>query len=98
MTQLYYTPPEDSLFEEVRKRAMELWHIVDSDNDKYGYATGKCDRIKDIKNVEDNFMYIVSMFDMGNQAMLAQIISKEARVAIRERMIDGGSPSHFIVF
>ena len=96
--ELYYTPPSDEVFEEVRAKAMILWTIVDSDNDKFGYATGKIARIKDIENVQDNLMYIVAMFDIFNQQLLAEELSGEACREIRVRMIDGGQPEHLIVF
>lgn len=95
---LYYTPPLDDQFEEVKKEAINLWKEVDSDNDKYGYASGKISQIKDIKNVLDNFMYMIAMFDIGNQTILAVRLSKETRLAIRERMTDGGTPFDYIRF
>lgn len=98
MTQLYYTPPTEDAFNEVKVRSIELWKEVDTDNDKFGYATEKINRIKDIHNVGDNFMYMVAMFDQGNQELLAEKLSEETRTAIRERMIDGGSEPQYIVF
>jgi len=98
MTKLYYTPPRQELFEAVKSRAMELWKEVDTDNDKYGYATSKINQIKDIENVGDNFMYIVAMFDINNQRKLADRLAQETRDAVRERMIDGGNPEEYIVF
>jgi len=98
MTKLYYTPPRQELFEAVKSRAMELWKEVDTDNDKYGYATSKINQIKDIENVGDNFMYMVAMFDINNQRKLADRLAQETRDAIRERMIDGGNPEEYIVF
>ncbi len=98
MAELYYTPPTDDLFIELKEAAMELWKEVDSDNDKYGYATEKVNRIKDIQNVSDNFMYIVAMFDDNNQRKLANKLGSETRTAIRERMIDGGTPEFLVPF
>jgi hypothetical protein len=98
MKNLYYTPPADELFTEVKKKAIELWYEVDTDNDKYGYASEKVSRIENIENIEDNFMYMVAMFDIENQALLAQKLSLEARLAIRERMVEGGTPDYYIVF
>ncbi len=98
MTQLYYTPPTDEQFNELKEKAMELWKEVDSDNDKFGYATEKINRIKDIENVSDNFMYMVAMFDQGNQALLAYKLSEDTRKEIRERMIDGGMELYYIPF
>lgn len=94
---LYYTPPEDELFEEVREKAMEVWHEVSPD-DAFGYRTGKINRIKNIGNIKDNFMYMVAMFDIVNQRRLAEKLSSRARRQIRVRMLDGGNLIEYIVF
>lgn len=94
MTKLYYSPPSDTLFEEVKEACISLWKAVDTDNDKYGYATSKINAIKDIKNVGDNFMYMVAMFDPNNQESLSFNLSGEANKAIIDRLIDGGQPEY----
>jgi len=43
-------------------------------------------------------MYIVAMFDVDNQTLLANRLTNETRKAIRDRMIDGGSPEYLIAF
>lgn len=86
---LYYTPPSDQAFEEVKREAIKLWREVDSDGDKYGYASEKIGRIKDIANIEDNAMYIVAMFDPSNRHTLISRLSEETKHAIEERIIDG---------
>jgi len=98
MSNLYYTPPEDKIFDEVKLMSMELWHEIDSDNDKYGYASSKIDVIKDIDNAGDNLMFMVAMFDIYNQDRLAQKLTMDARIAIRERMLDGGMSNDYIHF
>jgi len=98
MARLYYTPPTEEQFNEVKEKSMELWKEVDTDNDKYGYISGKINAIKDIKNVQDNFMYMIAMFDINNQGKLAEKLSDETRLAIRERMIDDGNPEEYIPF
>jgi hypothetical protein len=98
MSKLYYTPPTQKAFDEVKEKAMELWKEVDTDNDKYGYASEKINAIKDIRNIEDNFMYMVAMFDENNQRKLANRLAQETKDAIRERMIDGGSSEEYLVF
>ena len=92
---LYYTPPKEKYFNEVKEKAIEVWGTYDDD---FGYASEKIAMIIDIKNIGDNFMYIVAMFDINNQEKLANKLSDGCRKAVRERMIDGGSPSGFIVF
>jgi len=95
---LYYTPPSDEQFNELKEKAIMLWKIVDRDNDKYGYATEKISRIKDIPNVSDNFMYMVAMFDSVNQTALGMSLSLETKMALRERLISGGMPEEYINF
>jgi len=84
---LYYTAPEDKIFEEVKSKAIEIWKTYDN---KFGYVDEKVDRIKEIRNVKDNLMYIVAMFDSYNQFKLSAMISPESRQAIHDRIIDGG--------
>lgn len=92
---LYYTPPSNEIFEEIKAEAIKIWQGYDNE---YGYATDKVARIKDIKNIKDNAMYIVAMFDSENQKRLAENLSEIARKEIRNRMIDGGNPEFLIPF
>lgn len=88
MISLYYTPPSDKIFNEVKQKAIAMWRTKD---DTHGYATEKISYIEDIKNVSDNVMYIVAMFDLSNKAELANTLSPEAKAEIRNRLIDGGA-------
>lgn len=93
MSRLYYTPPTDDIFNEVRNCAIQIWRGYD---DTYNYATEKISRIEDIGNVGDNLMYIVAMFDMPNQTKLGAMLSEDARDAIFRRMLDGGNDMRYI--
>jgi len=86
--ELYYTPPSDEIFEEVRQKAMEQWRDTVSHPK---YIQEKIDRIEHIKNIGDNFMYIVMMFDMHHQWRLAQRLSEEANRAISDRLQESDS-------
>lgn len=87
--ELYYTPPSDEIFEEVKDVAIQIWSRYDNE---YGYVDEKINRIKDIPNVSDNFMYMVAMFDTWNQRLLSSIITKEAFNAISDRYMSGYDP------
>lgn len=95
MSELYYTPPSDEIFEEVRAKAMIVWERYDDD---FGYVTKKKDQIKDLQNIRDNFMFIVAMFDIHNQAILSSMLTDEARLAIAGRFKDGGAPDIYNPF
>lgn len=90
---LYYTAPRDDLFEEMKRECIAQWRTFDN---SYGYVDEKVGRIKDIKNVEDNFMYMLAMFDqMGQTAVIARL-SPAAKVAVRERLVAGGNYDYYI--
>ena len=86
MENLYYTPPSDEVFEEMKAKSIALWNTYDN---SYGYATEKVARIKYIHNVSDNFMYMLAMFDHVNQRKIKDELSEEAIAAIDER-----APNH----
>ena len=94
MQRLYYTPPSDEIFEEVKKASISIWAGYEDER----YVNEKVSRIKDINNISDNMMYMVAMFDIYNQKALSKLLSEEAKIAIRERMIDGGNPEYLIPF
>lgn len=98
MKDLYYTPPSDDIFEEVKTKAIELWTERYPEETSPFYAQEKINRIKNIKNVEDNIMFIFAMFDYSNQRLLAGKLTDEAGTAIRARMVAGGQPVDLIPF
>ena len=95
MTELYYTAPSDEIFKEVQEAAIRIWMTYD---DTYGYATEKAECVKNLTNVSDNLMYIVGMFDLPNQGRLGNELGEEAKLAIRERLLEGGAPEELIAF
>jgi len=90
---LYYKAPKDKVFREVKRACIALWMLNRGQFDKE-----KTDRIKDLKNISDNFMYMVAMFDMKNQTLLAGVLSKEAKRKISDRLKAGGTPDCFNKF
>ena len=93
MTKLYYTPPTNEQFNELKEKAIEVWKKYDN---KHGYVDEKVNSIKDIQNVGDNFMYILSMYDIFNQKKVISKLSNETKKAIRIRMIDGGNDESYL--
>lgn len=90
MSKLYYTAPSDEIFNEVKSKAISLWNTRYPEETSPHYAKEKTSRIENLKNIEDNMMYIVAMFDSDNQRELSRMISMEASMAIGDRMVDGG--------
>ena len=94
-TELYYIPPDQALFDELKAACIELWKTYD---DTYNYATNKVSQINSLYNISGNFMDMVSMFDIINQVILAGKLSEECSTAIRERMLAGGADPKYVVF
>ncbi len=81
--ELYYTAPSDDIYNDMKDNAIDLWTTYD---DKFKYATEKINRIKDLENITDNFMYIYAMFDPINQQKLRVMLQPETIAAIDERL------------
>jgi len=91
---LYYTAPRDEVFNEMKKACTEVWgEYADSPG---GYMKGKVDRIRDIANVQDNFMYMLAMFDTGNQAKVICLLSQETKNEVKKRLIAGGNDIYYL--
>ncbi len=91
---LYYTPPPQEDFEDMKKAAIEIW----SEYDNQDYKDEKIGAIKEIENVRDNFMYMLAMFDIHNQRKVGDLVSDNTKEALRARLIDGGNPEWAMPF
>ena len=94
MTQLYYTPPEDRSFMDMQSAAMEIWGQYK--NSPGDYYKEKTDRIRTLKNVGDNFMYMFAMFDMSNQRKVVEKLDDRTKYELFERLVDGGNDEAYI--
>lgn len=92
---LYYIPPSEEIFNELKQKCIELWYTMD---DTIGYATEKVSKFKNIENIGDNFMYMVAMFDMENQRKLSMTLSRIVNKAISDRLKSAGVDPMYNVF
>lgn len=95
MNNHYYDAPNDEAFDELKACAIEVWQTKDN---THGYVNEKVGKIKDLKNVGDNFMYMVAMFDIGNQILLAQKLSEDTKHEVFTRLVAGGDVYTFMYF
>ncbi len=89
MTKLYYVPPPEKQFEELKEKCIEIW-----EKPEYlpgGYSKEKTSQIKRMKNIKDNFMYMVAMLDDPQQTELANNLSLKTRIAVRDRLRSANS-------
>lgn len=72
-----FKKPSDEVFDEVKQKSIEVWK--ENHSDEFGYVTEKVNSIKDVENVGDNILFIVSKFDTTNKARLFLKLNHEAR-------------------
>jgi len=90
---LYYTAPSDESFEDMKRAAMEVWEQYKDDVLYYDEKTG---RVRDIKNIRDNFVYIFAMFDINNQQKCVRLLQPETIEDLRVRLLDGGNSPQYL--
>ena len=86
-TKLYYTPPKDKYFDELKSACIKYWNTFDN---TYGYATEKLNYINSLENVDGNFMVMVKMFHPLAWEVIAKLLSLETRNHISIRLEAGG--------
>jgi len=92
MKDIYYIAPDDASFNDMKQAAETVWRSMDN---TYGYVDEKLNRIKDIQNISDNFMYLLGMFDTDNQLKVISLLNDVTKAGLRARMISGGNDEHY---
>ena len=88
MSKLYYTPPPDEAFEDMKTVATSIWlggekFDLPKREGSYGYIDEKLECI-DRPNVGGNFMYILAMF---HQLLQERVISRLDERTVHEVVI-----------
>ena len=78
---IFYTPPPQKIFEEVKIAVKKVWAF-------YNPYHEKIEIINKIQNISSNFMGIIQTLDINNQKKLSKMIGKEAKEEILKRLED----------
>ena len=95
-TKLFYTPPKDEYFEELKSLCIRFWKAFPEytlwDEKQYEleqeYAESKIHRIKDLKNEGTNFIMMVQMIHQNSREVLSKHLSLETRNEISMRLYE----------
>ena len=79
---LFYTPPKDECFEELRTICIRFWRTFD----EVEYVEEKINRIKNLKNEGCNFVMMVQMIHAVSREVIAKALSLETRNEISMRL------------
>ena len=96
--ELFYTPPKDEYFEELKALCIRFWEVFP--NDSYydteqlrlemKYAEEKITQIRSLKNEGANFISMVQMIHQNSRQLLAKCLSLETRNEISMRLYGFG--------
>jgi len=90
MNKIYYQAPSDAIFESVKQKCIEVWLELDAEKYKNDagyrkYIDANVEKLCSMKNIGDNFMVMLSFFDLGNLKRVAVKCSSEEKKEIRDR-------------
>jgi hypothetical protein len=103
---LFYTPPKDESFEELREICIRFWrsftlpHMWDERQEQLEieYVQSKINEIKDLKNEGSNFVSMVQMIHQNSREVLAKSLSLETRNEISMRLYGWEKENEFDPF
>ena len=103
---LFYTPPKDKCFEELKSLCIRFWntwpelHLWDERQEQLHleYIQSKIDKIKDLKNEGSNFVSMVQMIHQNSREVLAKALSLETRNEISMRLYGWEKENEFDPF
>lgn len=92
--ELFYTPPKDKYFEELRSLCIRFWDVFTTSNNyeseqfrlEMEYSQEKIKRIKSLKNEGANFISMVQMIHQNSRVIIAKSLSLETRNEISMRL------------
>lgn len=103
---LFYKPPSDECFEELKSLCIRFWasfpefNFWDEKQEKLEreYAQSKINEIKDLKNEGSNFCMMVQMIHQNSREILAKNLSLETRNEISMRLYGWEKENEFDPF
>ena len=92
--ELFYTPPKDECFEELKSLCVRFWRAFD----EVEYVDEKIDRIKNLKNESCYFVMMIQMIHPVSRQIIAKGLSLETRNEISMRMYGWEKENEFDFF
>lgn len=94
--ELFYTPPKDEYFNELKKICIRFWEV--NFKDETDYLKEKVNRLLSLKNEGANFSYMVQMIHPISRKVIAKSLSLETRNEISMRIHGWGEDDKFDPF
>jgi hypothetical protein len=91
---LFYTPPKNEYFEELKSVCIRFWRSFD----EVEYVEEKISRIKNLENSGCNFVMMVQMIHPVSRELISKLLSLETRNEISMRMYGWEQENEFDFF
>ena len=91
---LFYTPPKNECFEELRTICIRFWRTFD----EVEYVEEKINRIKNFKNEGCDFVTMIQMIHPVSREVIAKALSLETRNEISMRLYGWEKENEFDFF
>ncbi len=91
---LFYTPPKDECFEELRIICIRFWRSFDEAE----YVEEKISRIKNLKNEGCDFVMMIQMIHPVSREVISKSLSLETRNEISMRLYGWEKENEFDFF
>jgi hypothetical protein len=103
---LFYTPPKDECFEELKLLCIRFWEVFPEDvllnEQQYKleceYAQSKINQIKNLENKGSNFVSMVQMIHQNSREIISKFLSLETRNEISMRLYGWEKENEFDPF
>lgn len=95
MEKLYYIPPEDEIFKNLKYWCIAVWNSIDGDKYEINESVK---RLNNMGNIGDNFMTMLAMFDNVNIVLVSQYLNQDTRKAIYDRLISVNDNDYTMYF
>lgn len=88
MSKEYYTAPDEDIFHDIKLCCLAVWAKYYYDRTSRPYMMEKMDRVLRMKNISDNYMSMIAMFDVGNQYELFTWLDAASAEKIKAALVD----------
>ncbi len=92
--ELFYKPPKDECFEELREICIRFWRSFD----EVEYVEEKINRINNLKNEGCNFVMMVQMIHPVSREVISKALSLDTRNEISMRLYGWETENEFDFF
>lgn len=83
--ELYYEAPSEEVFNDIKTSCLLVWAEYNEPIERT-YRAEKFKKVVPLKNIRDNYMFMIAMFDHINQKKLFEWLRSETLVRVQQAL------------